>query len=98
MLVTVDIPDALASRVREAVGGDLGRAAVEELALKGYRAGKLTRFEVQQLLGLDNRWDTERWLGRRGASMNYSLSDLESDRGTLDRLLGQPHGEHDGER
>ncbi len=90
MVVILDIPDALVGRLREAVGDDLARAAVEGYALEGYRTGALSRFEVQQLLGLDNRWDTERWLGRRGASLNYTLADLESDRQTLDQLLGDP--------
>ena len=90
MHVTVEIPDALVPQVRQAVGDDLARAAVEGYALEGYRTGALSRFEVQQLLGLDNRWDTERWLGRRGARLNYTLADLESDRQTLDQLLGGP--------
>ncbi len=88
MQVTVEIPDALVERVRAAVGEDLGRAAVEQFAREGYEAGKLSRYEVQRLLGFDNRWDTERWLGQHGIRKNYSLADLEADRKTLDRVLG----------
>lgn len=87
MQVTVEIPDTLIQRVRDAFGEDLGRAAIEGIARDGYRAGKFTRYEVQQLLGFDNRWDTERWLGKHGVVMNYSATDLEADRKTLDRAL-----------
>ena len=50
--------------------------------------GALSRYQVQELLGFTNRWDTEDWLGRHQATVQYSLEDLEADRKTLDRLLG----------
>ena len=87
MEVTVAIPDELVEPFHEAFGADLGRAAVEQLALDGYRSGRLSRYQVQQLLGFDNRYDTEDWLGRRGVTANYTLTDLRDDRATLDRLL-----------
>jgi hypothetical protein len=88
MQITLNIPDALAPLLRTAHGDDLGRAALERLALEGYNAGALSRYQVQQLLGFTNRWDTEEWLGRHQATVQYSLDDLEADRKTLDRLLG----------
>ena len=87
MEVCVHIPDALAGPLTEAYGPDLGRAAIEQLALEGYRTGKLSRYQVQQLLGFDNRYETEEWLGRYGARVNYSITDLKDDRKTLDRHL-----------
>ena len=62
--------------------------AAEQSALGGYLNGTLSRFQVQRLLGFDNRWDTENWLGDRGASMQYTLADLDLDRANLDCLLG----------
>ena len=88
MQLTLDIPDDIADHLRTARGGDLNRSAVEQLALGGYLDGTLSRFQVQRLLGFDNRWDTENWLGDRGASVQYSLADLDLDRANLDRLLG----------
>jgi Uncharacterised protein family (UPF0175) len=87
MELTLKIPDDLTAPLREAHGDDLGRAAIERLALGGYRAGKLSRYQVQRLLGFDNRYDTEEWLGRNGAVSNYTVDDLHADRETLDRLL-----------
>ena len=62
--------------------------AAEQSARDGYLAGALSRYQVQQMLGFDNRWDTENWLGDRGASVQYTLADLDLDRANLDRLLG----------
>ena len=87
MELTFTIPDDLALPLRAANGEDLGRAAVERLALESYRSEKLSRYQVQRLLGFHNRYDTEDWLGRHGANQNYTLADLQADRETLDRLL-----------
>lgn len=89
MEIRVDIPESLAGPLEAAHGPDLGRAAIEQLALEGYRTGKLSRYQVQQLLGFDNRYETEDWLGRSGVRVNYSLSDLQADRDTLDRILNR---------
>jgi hypothetical protein len=85
---TVTIPDEFVEPLHAAVGKDLSRAAVEQLALEGYRTRQLTFYQVQQLLGFDNRWETERWLGSHGANLDYTLDDLEADRKALDRILG----------
>jgi len=87
MELTLTIPDDLTRHLKEAVGDDLGRAAIERLALEGYQAGKLTRFQVQRLLGFDNRYEAEEWLGQQGAVSSYTLNDLQADRETLNRLL-----------
>lgn len=88
MNITISIPDEFLEPLHAAVGTDLGRAAVEQLALEGYRTQKLSLYQVQQLLGLNNTWDTEEWLGKHGVCLNYQLDDLQADRETLDRILG----------
>jgi len=89
MPLTIDIPDDIAKHMRSTHGGDLERSAIEQLAIAGYNAGTLSRYQVQRLLGFDNRWDTEEWLGSRGASMQYSITELEQDRINLDKVLGR---------
>jgi hypothetical protein len=87
MQLTLDIPDDLAAALRAAHGDDLARAALERLTLEGYEAGRLSVYQVEKLLGFSDRFATQAWLGRKGANQNYSLEDLEADRGTLGRLL-----------
>ena len=89
MQITLHIADDLAQSLKDEYGPDLSRVFVERFALEGYVSRKLSRFQVQQLLGFDNRWDTEDWLGRHGARWQYSIEDLEEDRRTLDRLFGE---------
>ena len=87
MQLTLNVPDEIAERLQAAHGLDLGRAALERFALESYRARTITRYQLQQLLGFDNRWDTEEWLGKMGEHETYSLEDLEADRQTLRELF-----------
>ena len=78
--ITLTVPEHLAEAVR---------TALEAVALHGYRSGTLSIFQVQELLGLRDRQQTQTWLGTHGAQQSYSLSDLDADRATLDTLLGK---------
>jgi hypothetical protein len=55
---------------------------IEALALEGYRSGELTHAEVGRLLGIDYRFDVDAFLKAHGASMDYTLEDLERGRET----------------
>lgn len=88
MVINLHIPDDQEGTLRRAWGDELDRAAVEALAVEGYRSGKFGAATVGRLLGHESRWDTERWLAERGVPVNYTPDDLAADRGTLDKLLG----------
>jgi hypothetical protein len=51
MNLTVEIPDEIASRLTTN-GGDLSRQALEGLAANAYRHERLTKHELQSLLGI----------------------------------------------
>lgn len=89
MTLSLNIPKEAEQALREAWGAGLDRAAFEALVVEGYRSGKFGAGQVRRLLGLESRWDAEQWLGQRGVSLNYSADDLNSDRETLDRVLGK---------
>lgn len=89
MSININVPQEHEQTLRKAWGSDLDRAALEALATEGYRAGKLSAAEVGRLLGLADRWAVNQWLADRHVPLNYSLEDLESDRKTLDRVLGK---------
>ena len=46
MQITVDLPDDIAQQ------SEPGRAALEALAIKGYRTGTLTHYQASRLLGM----------------------------------------------
>jgi predicted HTH domain antitoxin len=59
---------------------------MEDAAIEGYRAGRLSHRQVGEMLELDY-WQTEALLKERGVPLNYSVADLEADRVTLDKIL-----------
>lgn len=89
MSLSISLPPDLERLLRDAWGKDLDRAALEALALEGYRSSYFGVATLGRLLGHQSRWDTERLLAERGAYLNYTIDELESDRRTLERLFGQ---------
>jgi hypothetical protein len=85
MNVTLRIPDELARRLA-AEGGDLERRALEGFALAEYRLGRLTAFELRQLLDIPTRYELDGFLKANGVFEVYTLEDLEQERQTLERL------------
>ena len=79
MNVTIEIPDDLAA-VFTTSGQDLGRAALEALALEGYRSDRMTEADIRELLGFETRMEVHGFLKEHGAFLPYMLEDLEHDR------------------
>ena len=74
MKVTLDIPDEIAAQLK-AYGQDILRAALEALALDGYRSRMLTQFQVGQLLGL-SRIEAEDFLAQHVDLYDYESAEL----------------------
>ena len=70
----------------EARSTNFPRWALEALAVAAYRSGTLTSAEVQRMLGLPSRWETDELLKRAGAFLDYTEDDLHQDIETLRRL------------
>jgi predicted HTH domain antitoxin len=62
---------------------------MEDAAVEGYRAGRLTQRQVGAMLGLDY-WQTEAFLSERSVPLNYSATDLAADHVTLEKILARP--------
>jgi hypothetical protein len=82
--VSFSIPDELAEHVVPP-GKDPSRAALEALAIEGYRSEQLTEAEVERLLGFETRSEVHAFLKERGAYLHYSMADAERDRETAHR-------------
>lgn len=87
MQVTVEMPDQIARQWGDTPAA-VGQRVLEDAAIEGYRAGRLSQRQVGHLLGLDY-WQTESFLQQRGVLLNYSFSDLDTDRATLDKILSR---------
>jgi hypothetical protein len=85
MDVTVHIPDDLASRL-SAAGGDLSRRALEALAAEQYKHDRLTKPELQQLLGIETSFQLDEFLKAHDVWIEHTLEDAERERKSLQRL------------
>jgi len=78
MDVAIQIPDevghALAAR-----SADVARAVLEAVAIEAYRTGAITPAQIQEMLGLRSRWETESFLRRAEAYHDYTMDDLDRD-------------------
>ncbi len=85
MQVKVEMPDEVARQ-----WGDtpevVARHVLEDAAIEGYRAGRLSQRQVGAMLALDY-WQTEDFLSKRAVPLNYSPADLAADNATLEKLL-----------
>ena len=61
MNLTVHIPDEIAGRL-SAGGGDLSRRALEALLAEEYKHDRLTKSELQQLLGIETSFELDGFL------------------------------------
>ena len=81
--VIVRMPESLAKEIGEA--DEIPIRLLEAYAAEAYRAERLSRFQVGQLLGMD-RWQTEQFLAERAAQRPYTLEDWALDRESLTSL------------
>ena len=88
MQVTLNLPEDIAHEL-EARFQDLPRAALESLALEGYRSGALTEFQVRRLLGFQTRLEVDGFLKSHGVYLNYTLEDLDRDTETSRQFSGR---------
>ena len=77
-------PNELAAPLGEA--GDLSRRALEAFAADEYRAGRLSHPELRNLLGFATHAALDGFLKARGIFEDYTQSDLDQERQTLDQL------------
>jgi len=76
--IAIEIPDDIGNILSVRAGG-ISRAVLEAVAIEAYRAGSITTSQVQQMLGLHSRWETEAYLQRAAAFHDYTMDDLEKD-------------------
>lgn len=85
MNVTVEIPDDLAQRLT-ASGVDLSRRALEAFAAGEYKRDRLTKPELQRLLGIETSFQLDEFLKAHDVWIEYSRDDVERERESLKRL------------
>lgn len=84
MQVTIELPEDLAQQLQEK-WGDVPRHLLETAAVEGYRSGELTRYQVRLMLAFETRMEVDAFLKEAGIYRDYTETDLEEDRKTLQR-------------
>lgn len=88
MNIAIDIPDDIGHILATQAGG-VSRAVLEAVAIEAYRSGTITPAQVQQMLGLRSRWETESFLRRAEAFHDYTMDDLEQDIAAIRQASGR---------
>jgi hypothetical protein len=84
MQITIELPEDIAVGL-ESRWKDLPRAALESLALEGYRSRALTAAQLRRLLAFETRLQVDAFL-KEHEIFDYSAADFEQDRETLREL------------
>ncbi len=88
LTVTFDLPADLEEKLRRETE-NLDADVKEAYALELFRRGKLSHYELSRVLGLD-RLETGAWLKEHKVfEGSLTMTDLEADRQTLDRVMGK---------
>ncbi len=88
MQVTLTIPDELAAQLT-AAGKDPARAALEALAIEGYRTQRLTEAQVKRMLGYGTRMQVHALLADHHVDLHYTMEHLKQDIQASDELYEQ---------
>ena len=88
MDICISVPDEV-FQLMQARWNDLSRGALEALAIEAYRTDVLTEAEVQRMLGLASRWETDKFLKEAQAFITYTDADLDEDISAIRNLRTQ---------
>jgi len=85
MNLIVEIPDDIAGRLG-AGSGDLSRRAREAFLAEEYKHDRLTKPELQELLGIATSYELDGFLKAHDVWIDYTREDAERERKSLERL------------
>jgi hypothetical protein len=85
MNVSIIVPDDVIQQMK-AKWDDVPRRTLEALAVEAYRSGVITSFEVERMLNLPSRWETEKFLKQAQGYLDYTELELRCDIETLHKL------------
>ena len=85
MELSFHIPDHLVSRF-QASTHDLSRRALEAFAAEEYKQDRLTKPELQQLLGIETSFQLDEFLKAHDIWIEYTRQDAEREMQSLERL------------
>lgn len=92
MNLTIEIPDDIAVRLRQA-GVDLSRQALEAFALEEFKSGRIEKYELRRMLGYGTGWQLDGFLKAHGVVEEITLEDVDRDAADLRACLSLRNAE-----
>ena len=83
MTLDLPVPAALSETLRTRFA-DLPKAALEGVALEGYRHGILSLAQVRELLDLPSRWAAQEFLEKFGCWPDYDPATMQAELSSLE--------------
>lgn len=83
MILELAISPALTETLRQRLPS-LDRAALEGVALEGYRHGVLSLAQVRELLGFSSRWEAQDFLASFGSWPDYDPETIAAELSPID--------------
>jgi hypothetical protein len=84
------IPETVAADIRNGSETPLPRRLLELAAIKAYEAGLITKFQVQEMLGFESRFDVDALFKTYDVrDRSFTIEELEQERELAARLFGQ---------
>ena len=87
MELVLTIADEIEPDLRNSEKKSLERRALELLAVDGYKKGEITAYQVQKMLGFDDRFEVNVLLKEHGVYYDYTTEELLGDVAALHTLL-----------
>ncbi len=78
MLIDLPIPQSIGDSLESRLPS-LSRAALEGVAVEGYRHGALSLAQVRELLGFPSRWEAQEFLASFGSWPGYEADELAAE-------------------
>jgi predicted HTH domain antitoxin len=78
MTFTLNLPEDIAKHLA-AHGEDPAQAALQALAIEGYRSKTLSEEQVRRILEFETRLEVHAFLKQHGVYLNYAVEDLQRD-------------------
>ena len=85
MSITIDIPELIEKEL-ESEWSDLNLHALEGFVTEAFRKGKLSSYQVAEILRLRDRWAVMEFLSSRGVYPGYGTDDFDRDMESLAKL------------
>jgi len=87
---TATIPDDVAEEIQNGSSAPLARRLMELAAIKAYEADIITKYQVQEMLGLESRFDVDALFKAYDVrDYSFTLEELERERAVAAELFNR---------